>query len=346
MLKDMEYKEDEQIHQNSSEIGVFRLFKKLMAKMGKGAAQVDLRFENRPYKPGETLNGEFIIQGGEVTQQISNLSVRFMMRVNTRRGEAASRQVDSVPISGAFSIEARQEKRFPFHYTIPTDLPLTRGSISYFFDTFLDIEGGVDRTDLDYLVLTAPQRLQTMFNALDRLGFREKSTSGRIDSYGQEFVFFPAQSFTGQIHELEMRFANEADGIRVWMEVDCRNSFQEIEAKTEFLVRNDLLEDEQKLADFFNERISEVLARPDEFRQPFSYPSHQFRGGMASGIGGMVGGLAAGVLGGMLLSEIVDGIDFGGMAEGAADAFGVEEDLFDSNDEAGDFGDFFDGGEE
>ncbi|PLT32748.1 sporulation protein [Bacillus sp. V5-8f] len=319
------------------------MFKKFLAKLGKGAALVDLRFENRPYKAGETLNGEFMIQGGEVTQQINHLSVRFMMRVNTHRGEAVSRQVATVPISGPFSIEAKQERRFPFHYTIPTDLPLSRGSISYYFDTHLDIEGGIDRSDLDHVILAAPDRVQAIFHAVERLGFREKATSGKIDTYGQEFEFFPTQSFTGQIHELELRFANEPAGIRVWMEVDCRNGFQEIEAKTEFLAGNELLENEEKLTDFFNERISEVMANPQLFRQPFSYQS-QFRGGKSHGIGGMVGGLAAGVLGGMLLSELMDGLDVDGMMEGAADAFGMEEDMLEDAGE--DFGDFFDGGED
>ncbi|MCP3764118.1 sporulation protein [Domibacillus sp. A3M-37] len=323
------------------------MFKKILAKLGKGAAVVDLRFENRPYKAGETLEGELLIHGGEVTQQINNLSVRFMMGVNTKQGETASRQVALVPISGPFSIEAKQVRHFPFNYTIPTDLPLTRGTVSYFFDTQLDIDAGVDRTDLDYLILTAPERLQNVFNALEHSGFREKATSGKIDAFGQEFEFFPTKAFTGQINELELRFANEDSGIRVWMEVDCRYGYQEIEAKTEFLIENEWLVDKEKLAGFFNERISEVVENPELFRQPFSYQS-QYRGGKPHGIGGMVGGLAAGVLGGMLLSEIMDGLDLDGMTEGAADMLGMEEDLFDmdNENEIEEFGDFFDDGED
>ncbi|MDQ0221353.1 hypothetical protein ELQ35_15695 [Peribacillus cavernae] len=144
-----------------------------------------------------------------------------------------------------------------------------------------------------------------------------------------------------------MRFANEVSGIRTWMEVDCRQVFQEIEAKTEFLIPNEILDNEEKLVGFFNERISEVVENPEVFRQPFSYQSH-YTGSKPHCIGGMVGGLAAGILGGMLLSEIMDGFDLDGFAEGAADTIGMDEDLLDMNEggDFGDFGDFFDGGDE
>ncbi|MBO0998709.1 sporulation protein [Bacillus sp. SD075] len=58
---------------------------------------------------------------------------------------------------------------------------------------------------------------------MNQLGFRETADSGKLDQYGQGFVFSPTQQFKGQVNEVEMRFANEESGIRVWMEVDCKS---------------------------------------------------------------------------------------------------------------------------
>ncbi|GAA3329226.1 hypothetical protein GCM10020331_076420 [Ectobacillus funiculus] len=69
----------------------------------------------------------------------------------------------------------RNKKAIPFTYTIPANLPVSRGTVSYYFDTHLDIDGGVDRTDLDRLIVEAPKDVQAVFQALQQLGFHEKA---------------------------------------------------------------------------------------------------------------------------------------------------------------------------
>jgi sporulation-control protein len=323
------------------------MFKKFMAKLGKGAATVDLRYENRSYFAGETLSGVVVIHGGEVEQNINQLSVRFMIKVRTKRGESVTRKVSSHPLSGPFTIRANEEKHFDFTYTIPHDLPLSRGSISYFFDTHLDIQGGLDHIDVDPLTLEAPRELEAIFNALGNLGFREKPTSGKVDSYGQEFSFFPTAQFAGQVNEFEIRVSSEEAGEHVYLEIDCRNGYQELEAKREFVIDHRMIEQHEELTRFLQKQIEEVLEQPHLFTNPFSYRNqYAHSGSKFSGVGGMVGGLAAGVLGGVLLSEMIDGLDIGGMVDGAADALGIDEDTFDLDEQFQDFGGFFDGGDE
>ncbi|MFC3883439.1 sporulation protein [Bacillus songklensis] len=318
------------------------MFKKFLAKLGKGAATVDLQFENRPYQIDEVIHGEVVLKGGEVDQQINQLAVKFMMTVTIQNSQSISRKVDMIPLTGSFVISKKEEKRIPFHYRIPPILPLSRGPVSYYFDTHLDIEGGVDRTDVDYVTIGASKEVQSIFNALSRLGFREKATSGKLDTYGQEFEFFSTQLLANQINELEIRFAYVETGIQVWMEVDCRSGYGEIEAKREFILTKELLENEDKLVARLEEYIVETVQQPELYRQPFSYhayePHHQ--GGIAGGIGSMVGGLAMGVLGGMVLNEMMDSFGVDEMVEDAAESIGLDEEDFDL---AGmDFGDFSD----
>ncbi|WP_129729285.1 sporulation protein [Ectobacillus funiculus] len=316
------------------------MFKKFLARLGKGAATVDLRFEGRPYRANETVQGEVLIQGGEVEQKINHLAAKLIMNVNTKQGTVA-REVTTIPLSSAFTIFPKEQKAIPFTYTIPANLPVSRGTVSYYFDTHLDIDGGVDRTDLDRLIVEAPKDVQAVFQALQQLGFHEKPSSGKLDTYGQEFAFFPTTLFVGQVSEIELRFASEAmGGLRIWMEVDCRGAYHEVEAKRELFLDQDTLQDAEELVDILRQTIIEATEQPHSFMHPFSYEKyghhgHHSHGHHGSSVAGMVGGLAMGILGAMLLEEMM-----GEALEAAGEALGFEEE--DSEEESG-FGDFFGG---
>ncbi|WP_028400299.1 sporulation protein [Ectobacillus panaciterrae] len=312
------------------------MLKKFLARLGKGAATVDLRFENRPYRAGETVQGEVILQGGEAEQNINHVSVRLIMSLAAKEG-TVMREVTAISLSGALIIRPKEQRVIPFTYTIPVSLPLSRGTVSYYFDTHLDIEAGVDRTDVDPLIIEAPQEVQAVFQALESIGFREKPRSGKLDKYGQEFSFFPAHAFTGHVNELELRFAYEESGLRIWLEVDCPSTFGEAEAKRELFVEHEVLQNKEKLKGLLYQTITETVQQPHAYTNPFSYTSHHSHQGSLTG---MIGGLAVGIVGGMLLGEL-----FEEAMEGAAGALGFDEETFGGDDESG-FGDFFGGDDE
>lgn len=172
---------------------------------------------------------------------------------------------------------------------------------------------------------------------MGHLGFREAATSGKLDRYGQEFSFSPTQQFTGQVKEVEMRFAKEDSGIRVWMEVDCQFGYKEVEAKREFQLDQSTLEHEEELMKRLTKYILETVEQPHVFTQPFSYSTHHHQGSVShlgNSIPGMIGGLAVGVLSTMLVSEMMDEFEMEGLLEEATDVF------------EGGFDSFFDGGGE
>lgn len=311
------------------------MFKKILASLGKGAATVDLQYDNRNYQAGDSIQGEVVIQGGEVEQKINQLTVRLMMNVVLKQG-SVSKEVAHIPLVNRDCIHPKERKVIPFHYVLPTNIPISRGTVSYYLDTHLDIEGGVDRKDVDRLVIQSQKSITSIFNAMAQLGFRETANSGKLDQYGQEFAFFPTQQFMGQVNEVEMRFANEESGIRVWMEVDCKSGYKEIEAKREFYLSKNVLEHEADLHKLLGKYISEAIDQPYAFTQPFSYSTNHHHGRasqLGNAIPGMVGGLAVGVLGSMLLTEMMDGFDVGDMFEEAIeDLDGGFDSFFDSGD--------------
>ncbi|MEF2098366.1 sporulation protein [Bacillus sp. CFBP9009] len=311
------------------------MFKKILASLGKGAATVDLQYDNRNYQAGDSIQGEVVIQGGEVEQKINQLTVRLMMNVVLKQG-SVSKEVAHIPLVNRDCIHPKERKVIPFHYLLPTNIPISRGTVSYYLDTHLDIEGGVDRKDVDRLVIQSQKSISFIFNAMAQLGFRETANSGKLDQYGQEFAFFPTQQFMGQVNEVEMRFANEESGIRVWMEVDCKSGYKEIEAKREFYLSKNVLEHEADLHKLLGKYITEAIDQPYAFTQPFSYSTNHHHGRasqLGNAIPGMVGGLAVGVLGSMLFTEMVDGFDVGEMFEEATeDLDGGFDSFFDSGD--------------
>ncbi|WP_042349225.1 sporulation protein [Bacillus massiliigorillae] len=323
------------------------MFKKILAKLGKGAATVDLKLDNNEYQLGESIRGEIVIQGGEVEQEINQLAVRFMMHVGLKQGPT-KQQITVIPIGSKDVIRPEEVKILPFQYDIPTNIPLSSNTVSYYFDTNLDIASGVDRKDVDAIKVKATDKMDTIFRALNLLGFREKVTSGKLDAYGQEFAFFPTTSFTGQVSEIELRFATEANDIRVWLEVDIRTSYKEVEAKREFLLDAEALQSEEQVAQIMEQHIAELMDQPYMFSHPFSFEqkfhkdSHSSN--LKSAIPGMIGGLAVGMIGGMLINEMLDDLELDDLVEDITDGFDdVTEDF---EEAAGDIGDFFSGEDE
>ena len=316
------------------------MLKKLFARLGKGAATVDLRLHNPNIQGGQTIQGELVIQGGEVTQSINNVSVVFMMDVTLKQGPTAQ-QITLIPISGRDTISPGETKNIPFDYIIPADLPVSRNHVSYYFHTNVDIEGGIDRKDVDRINILPSTEVQALFDAMQLLDFREKATSGKMDAYGQEFTFFPTSRFQQEIQEVELRVAKQLDGLRVWMEVDCRNGFREIEAKREFVIPFETLQDVVAVKQLVENYIDETIQNPTAYLQPFSFKNPHYQKGMSPSMGnaipGMIGGLAIGVLGSLLISEMLDDE----MMEDATGEFEeVTEELEDATEDFGDFDDF------
>ncbi|MED0661282.1 sporulation protein [Bacillus smithii] len=290
------------------------MFKKILASFGKGSATVDLRLYTNSYQVGENVQGDVVIFGGEVDQKIRSIDVGLFMEIRNEHG-MAKHHIATVPASGPFIIHAHEEKYIPFHYQLPFTLPVSCPTVSFYFDTYLDIEGGADKKDVDYVEIRPIPPIMNVFEALERLGFRQTSTSGKLDRFGQEFSFFPMSHFAQDIHEIEMRLALEEQGIRVWMEVEVRQGYHEVEVKREFFLTQEVLNDMSALVNVLERYIVEAIQQPGFYHQPHSYHTysyepydydeHPFRqhGNSAAG---MIGGFVAGALGGMLLDEVME----------------------------------------
>ncbi|OXB93635.1 sporulation protein [Parageobacillus galactosidasius] len=316
------------------------MLKKLLSKLGVGAAKVDLVLHHPHVRLGEKLEGEFFIEGGTVEQRIRKLEVELQLIVQTN-GKAYRRTVAVIPVSPSFTIQPGGRKVLPFSYVLPLHLPITRPSVGYTFVTRLDIADGVDAFDQDAIRILPPLSLEKLFHAFEKLGFREKPSSGKITAYGQEFAFFPTEVFKGTVQEVEFSAFIEENGIRLFLEVDVWSGFggfHEREIKREIFLSDEEIEDVEETAKKLHTAIEEMIEQPHSYAgtsyvphasYPPRYVSHHHGHGMA----GAIGGFAAGMLAGMAAEELLEDV-----IEEALD----DHDLGDMLD----VGDWFDGGDD
>lgn len=321
------------------------MFKKIMAKMGIGAARIDLRLDRPGYRMGETATGIIRIEGGNVEQRIIDLRVNLLMKVSVR-GQDVIKQVESFPVKSQFTVQPKPAvQEIPFSFELPDGLAISTPSVQYNLQTKLDVEMAVDPTDMDLITILPPEPVDRVLQALERNNFRQKPQSGRLTPYGQEFSFFPGADLGVPLKELEVIFFATPEELRLLIELDLANGFmrREKEYKAEIIVPQELLAagQEEALSRFLLDKIREYANNPQSI--PYvSMAAYQKgaagfgqHGQRRSGMGGMIGGMAAGLLGGMLLSEMMSGMG----DEMAGGEMGEEEPAMDEEMDMG-FDDF------
>ncbi|MGX1902220.1 sporulation protein [Thermolongibacillus altinsuensis] len=311
------------------------MFRKFLSKLGIGSANINLVLHHSRVRLGEAISGEFFIEGGTVEQHINKIDVELRLTLN-QNGQTQTKTVATIPVSSAFVIQAGEKKVLPFTYELPKTLPVSRNGLHYTFVTRLDIAGGVDHLDEDVVQILPPLPLEKIFMAFEKLGFREKATSGALKPYGQEFELFPTEQFRESVQEVEFFASLEEEGVRLLLEVDVYAGafgLQEKELKREAFFPYTETNDVNVLADKLREIIQEMIEHPYQYTAS-SYMTHSH--GPGHGMMGAIGGFATGLFTGMLIEELIEDV--------VEEAFDFEEEM--EEGEEGFFDDFFDGEDE
>lgn len=210
-------------------------FNKVFASVGIGSAAVDTKLEKDTYMPGETVTGVVEIKGGKVEQQIDEIFLTLnttYLRESDDRKYTVTAAIDQFQLTTPFLIKANEQKEIPFSFQIPYDTPLSIGNSKIWVTTGLDIKGGLDSSDKDYLNVVPNPLMSAVLNNIDTLGFRlreadceEAPRRLRVRlPFVQEFEFVPTTGeFRGRIDELEVVFFPSANGmLDIMFQVDRR----------------------------------------------------------------------------------------------------------------------------
>jgi sporulation-control protein len=208
------------------------MFKKLLASVGIGSAQVDARLEEDSLIPGEIVKGEVHIVGGDVAQEIDEI---YMFVVTHYEREANDTKVKEEctlvkhRLSERFTLQPKERRVLPFAFQLPYETPLTMGRQPVYLRTGLDIKNAIDPGDSDFIEVRPHPLMAKVLDAIRGLGFQLFKVDceynrylGRTYPFVQEFEFRPTGAYRSRLEELEVIFFLRQGELEVLLELDKR----------------------------------------------------------------------------------------------------------------------------
>lgn len=206
--------------------------KKVLASIGIGNATVDTVLPSETVHPGETVEAEIHITGGNAEQEVGTIRFELETRYLTDDGYQEV-DIDRFTLTDGLTIKPGQEETRQVTIDIPYSTPITLGQIDVWVETELDIDLAVDPEDKDYLEVKPTPRLQAVFDAMDDLGLSLRNAECEADPYGryatdqrfiQEFEFRTnGGPFQGSLDEIELVVRPSRENLMVFLEVDRRD---------------------------------------------------------------------------------------------------------------------------
>ena len=219
--------------------------KKMLSKVGIGAATIDAQIEKQELIPGEFFIGSLVVTGGKVEQEINkidlalvcNYTVEVERESEDNQGnittdtviETRTHSLCKQVVEESFTIHPDEVRKIPFSMELPASAPLSIGKTATWLTTNLDIDCALDKQDKDFITVTATPAQQALFDAMSSLGFIlqeadcEGSTKLKSEelTFVQEFEYVPTSgAFAGRLDEVELVPLVRDDGLEVLMQVD------------------------------------------------------------------------------------------------------------------------------
>ncbi len=215
-------------------------FKKTLASLGIGSANVDTVIHHEVLIPGQKVLVTVEVTGGATAQQIDNIDLKlccqYKKEVKRNRDNGSQTQIIkqthvladwSLPY--AFMIEQKQERKFEIELDLPLNTPVTIGEAKVWVQTGLDISLGLDPTDKDPITVRPEPLFDGVLTALETEGLRIRQVEceyvkGFDFPFVQEFEFVPFDGpYHGRWRELELIAHRNNDELELWFEVDRRH---------------------------------------------------------------------------------------------------------------------------
>ncbi len=208
------------------------VFKKILASVGFGAAKVDTRLYKDSVCPGETLDGEVYVKGGDVSQEIDEIYLYVATRYKRESNDTTYEEECKLlkhRASGAFTVQPKEERVIPFSLTIPYQTPLTFFRTNVYIRTGLDIARAMNPRDWDNIQVQPHPLMQKVFEAVENLGFHLYQVDceynphlGNLYPFVQDFEFHPTGKYRGRLDELEVIFSWQSNELEVLLQIDKR----------------------------------------------------------------------------------------------------------------------------
>ncbi|WP_306362389.1 sporulation protein [Nocardia sp. CC227C] len=218
------------------------MFKKLLAAVGVGGAEVRTELHTPGVQPGETVHGVVRLRGGSVEQEIDRIAVELVTRVEIEHADEeydAYRAFWSADVHGSFTLAGSAPYEFPFSLHTPMETPITfyngrhLPGMEVFVRTVVEVGGAVDPGDRDPLGIGALPAQHVVLATLEQFGFplhRADVEAGRLRGIQQQLPFYQEIEFGRsrnypRLNQLEVTFVARRDGMDVVLEADKKGGW-------------------------------------------------------------------------------------------------------------------------
>jgi sporulation-control protein len=199
--------------------------KRLLSSIGIGAATVDTILPQADVRPGERVDLDVELLGGDAAQRIDGLY--FTLKAGADDGDEWV--VDRFEADGSFTISPGEERTEQVSVTVPVWTPVTRGGVRVWLETGVDIDWAVDPTDTDDLTVEPGPYVAALFEATTDLGFSFLGSTvvetPWLDDrpFAQAFAFAPGSRFERDVDRLVLTTIPRDDDLRLYIEVQARD---------------------------------------------------------------------------------------------------------------------------
>lgn len=124
------------------------ILRKYLSLLGIGSAQIDLILPKNDYRPGEQVQGYFLIKGGTIEQHIKQIDCSLILVEKQKETEVV---LDTAVFILTGTIHSEESNKVEFIFRLPESLPVSSEIISYRFKTKLTFKKGVESFDQDVI---------------------------------------------------------------------------------------------------------------------------------------------------------------------------------------------------
>ncbi|MAF15948.1 MAG: sporulation protein SpoOM [Marinomonas sp.] len=218
------------------------MFKKLLASVGIGKANVDAILKSDSLQAGAPFEVEVVIKGGDVAQEIQGLSFAVMTKAKaTVETKEHEREVQrSVVLQEwwqplALTVEAGETLTKTFSLMLHPEIPASELAgvtiAKMWLQTGIDIKNGIDGSDKDPLTILPSATQRAVLDFISQSGYRlfkSDIEAGKVSAPGftshlpcyQEYEFKPDSFSLFGVREIEVTFVDNGQETGVLLEVD------------------------------------------------------------------------------------------------------------------------------
>jgi sporulation-control protein len=201
-----------------------------MRAFGAGGPMIRTELSVPNAQPGGKLHGEIEVTGGDHAVNVGYIALALMTPV---RQSAAAQEFHRCQVHDGFRLAPGERLRFPVTCEVPWEAPLTMPGVNISLRTELEVAMAVDRSDTDEVTISPFPAQQRILDAVHALGFQfgrshvERGTLPGVPQtlpFYQEIEFFPGQTHSHYLNQLEVTFVANQDRLYVVLECDRRVS--------------------------------------------------------------------------------------------------------------------------